>query len=63
MKQIWTFELFWWKFHEINLQYKRDKTNTKRYWDKINCIGKKKKLIKGIVKTKLTCLDYLKLHM
>lgn len=60
MKTLFTFNYFWSLYHEINPQYKRNKGNCERIWDKINCSGKKKQIIKGIEKSKLSCYEYLK---
>ena len=55
-----TFKVFWFFYHEVNPQYKLNTSRAKELFEKCNCIGRKKKLIKGIEKSKLNGLDYLR---
>ena len=57
---IYTFKRFWARFHEINPQPHVYKLPAKTLYEKINCMGKKEKLFKGIEKSKLNAYDYIK---
>lgn len=63
MKTYFTFNLFWWKFHEISPQYKLNKAMSEKLWASINCEGKKQEIINKIERTNLTALEYLKLKL
>jgi hypothetical protein len=60
--KTYNFELFWWKFHEINRQLKNSGiTQARKIWNNCNCSGRHKKIIQGIEKTtKLSAIDYLR---
>ena len=60
LKTSYTFELFWDCYHTVNPQYKLNTSRAKELFNNINCIGKKKNIIQGIKKSKLSGLDYLK---
>ena len=60
MKTVYTFDLFWEKYHHVNPQYKLNKNQARILWDNCNCEGKKKAIIQGIEKSKLNALNYLK---
>jgi hypothetical protein len=56
----YTFETFWYFYHEKNPQYKRNTTQAKTLFESINCTGTKKEIIQGIEKSELSGLDYIK---
>ena len=60
---IYTFKKYWVDFHEVNPQYKLNTSRAKELFEKCNCIGRKKKLIRGVEKSKLSGLEYLKLNL
>lgn len=58
---VYTFEVFWQRFHYLTNYYKRRKTACRRLWDGINCLGKKKALIDSVNSgIKVNAYDYLK---
>lgn len=60
---IYTFKKYWVDFHEKNPQYKLNTSRAREIFEKCNCVGRKKKLIQGIEKSKLSGLDYLKANL
>lgn len=60
---IYTFKKYWVDFHEVNPQYKLNTSRARELFEKCNCIGRKKKLIQGIEKSKLSGLEYIKQNL
>ena len=60
---IFPFERWWNRFHEVNPQPRVYKLPAKTIYSKINCMGKKRELFKGIEKSKLNAYDYIKSNM
>jgi len=57
------FEMYWANYHIINPQPKLSTSRARILFDRCNCFGRKKKLIKGIERNKLSGLEYLKKNL
>lgn len=61
---IYTFRLFWQKYHFYTHYNKVNKTRCQNLWENCNFQSKKTKAIRDLNKnTTLNCVDYLKIKL
>jgi hypothetical protein len=63
---IYTFDLFWAKFHEVNKQRKINKVLASHLYERCISLESKRKLFKSLndgEKTNLSAYEYIKLNL